>query len=124
MTSARTLPPFRADHVGSLLRPPELREAHASFKAGKISEQDLGKIQDRAIQDVVRMQESIGLQSITDGEFRRDNWRDRFRNRIGLLVGALRQPIHLHGIFRRNSQGQADSPCRQQAEADEVHGQG
>jgi 5-methyltetrahydropteroyltriglutamate--homocysteine methyltransferase len=78
MTAERPLPPFRADHVGSLLRPPELREAHAGFKAGKVSERGLREIQDRAIRDVVRMQESVGLQSITDGEFRRDNWRDRF----------------------------------------------
>src|SRR5262245_42106425 len=78
MAAERTLPPFRADHVGSLLRPPELREAHAGFKEGKISERDLAEIQDRAIRDVVRMQESVGLQSVTDGEFRRDNWRDRF----------------------------------------------
>jgi len=78
MTTERKLPPFRADHVGSLMRPPELREAHAGFKEGKISEQDLTAIQDRAVRDVVRMQESVGLRSITDGEFRRDNWRDRF----------------------------------------------
>ena len=78
MPDKRTLPPFRADHVGSLLRPPELREAHVGFKAGNVSEEKLREIQDRAIRDVVSMQERIGLHSITDGEFRRDNWRDRF----------------------------------------------
>jgi 5-methyltetrahydropteroyltriglutamate--homocysteine methyltransferase len=78
MPGKRTLPPFRADHVGSLLRPPELREAHVGFKAGNVSEEKLREIQDRAIRDVVSMQERIGLHSITDGEFRRDNWRDRF----------------------------------------------
>jgi 5-methyltetrahydropteroyltriglutamate--homocysteine methyltransferase len=94
MTSERTFPPFRADHVGSLLRPGELREAHARLKEGKISERDLAEIQDRAIRDVVRMQESVGLQSITDGEFRRDNWRDRFfENVSGYSLERFESPF-------------------------------
>jgi 5-methyltetrahydropteroyltriglutamate--homocysteine methyltransferase len=78
MGKPRSTPPYRADHVGSLLRPPELRDAHAKFMAGKLPEAELRKIEDRTIQDVIGLQESVGLQSITDGEFRRDNWRDRF----------------------------------------------
>ena len=61
--------PFRADHVGSLLRPRELHEARAQNRAGKLSDAELKKIQDKDIREVVKLQESIGLASITDGEF-------------------------------------------------------
>ena len=72
---AKTLnPPFRADHVGSLLRPPELRDARAQAKAGALSAADLKAVEDRCIRDAVAKQEAIGLDSITDGEFRRDFW--------------------------------------------------
>ncbi len=72
--SKRTTPPFRADHVGSLLRPPELLRAREDFAHGRISADELRAIEDDAIRDVVRMQEEIGLQSATDGEFRRTSW--------------------------------------------------
>jgi len=71
MASAPHNPPFRADHVGSFLRPPQLLSARADREAGKISAADLRAIEDDAIRDVVRFQESLGLQSITDGEYRR-----------------------------------------------------
>jgi 5-methyltetrahydropteroyltriglutamate--homocysteine methyltransferase len=67
----RTTPPFRADHVGSFLRPPELLEARDQFKQGNISKQQLRAVEDAAIRDIVRFQEDLGLQGITDGEFRR-----------------------------------------------------
>ena len=67
-------PPFRADHVGSLLRPPELRAARAEAKAGQLSAAALKAVEDRAIRGAVAKQEAIGLDSITDGEFRRDFW--------------------------------------------------
>jgi 5-methyltetrahydropteroyltriglutamate--homocysteine methyltransferase len=67
-------PPFRADHVGSLLRPAALREARVRARAGAISAEELRSIEDAAIRDVIRRQESIGLQAITDGELRRDYW--------------------------------------------------
>jgi 5-methyltetrahydropteroyltriglutamate--homocysteine methyltransferase len=70
----RTTPPFRADHVGSLLRPPELLQAREDLSAGRISAEELTAIEDEAIRDVVRLQEDIGLQSATDGEFRRASW--------------------------------------------------
>jgi 5-methyltetrahydropteroyltriglutamate--homocysteine methyltransferase len=72
--SRRTKPPFRADHVGSLLRPPELLEARDEFARGQITADELRSIEDDAIRDIVRMQEEIGLQSATDGEFRRTSW--------------------------------------------------
>src|SRR5271154_1682758 len=65
-------PPFRADHVGSLLRPPELLKARGDRAAGKISAEDLRAVEDSSIRDAVAFQESVGLQSITDGEYRRE----------------------------------------------------
>jgi 5-methyltetrahydropteroyltriglutamate--homocysteine methyltransferase len=67
-------PPFRADHVGSLLRPQELHEARARERKGEIDAGALKAVQDRCIKDVIALQESIGIQAITDGEFRRDWW--------------------------------------------------
>src|SRR5215208_6004071 len=70
----RSKPPFRADHVGSLLRPKELHEIRAKAKRGEVSKEDLQKAEDKHIRNVVKLQEDVGLQSITDGEFRRDWW--------------------------------------------------
>ena len=80
----RTSPPFRADHVGSLLRPSWLIEARRGFNAGKIAHAALQKEEDRAIREVVAMQEEIGLRSITDGEFRRQTYLSEFLNPIGV----------------------------------------
>ena len=70
----RTLPPFRADHVGSLLRPAELKEARAKHARAGISPGELRAFEDNAIVAAIRKQEAIGLQGITDGEFRRAFW--------------------------------------------------
>jgi len=78
-------PFFRADQVGSLLRPKELLDARARFAAGDISGDELEKIEDAAIVDCIRMQEDAGLPSITDGEFRRENWWIYF---IGAMEGV------------------------------------
>ena len=67
----RNKPPFRADMVGSLLRPAELKEARAKRSAGDISAEALRAIEDREIEKILARQESVGLQSATDGEFRR-----------------------------------------------------
>ena len=67
-------PPFRADHVGSLLRPAALATARAAFKRGELEAGALKQVEDAAILDAVKRQQDIGLQSITDGEFRRDWW--------------------------------------------------
>jgi 5-methyltetrahydropteroyltriglutamate--homocysteine methyltransferase len=72
--TTRTTPPFRADHVGSLLRPPELLRAREDFAEKRISADELHEIEDDAIRDAVRMQEEIGIRSATDGEFRRTSW--------------------------------------------------
>jgi len=73
-TEGRTSPPFRADHVGSLLRPANLLQARADFAAGAIDAPELRAIEDEAVRDVVRKQGDVGLQSATDGEFRRASW--------------------------------------------------
>jgi len=69
--SQRTVPPFRADHVGSFLRPKALLEARDRQQKGAITRAQLREVEDAAIRDVVRMQEDLGLQGITDGEYRR-----------------------------------------------------
>jgi 5-methyltetrahydropteroyltriglutamate--homocysteine methyltransferase len=80
--------PFRADQVGSLLRPPELKTAREQRAKGEISEADLRAVEDRLIQTAVKMQESVGLQGITDGDFRRQSWSSDFLCAIGGVVQA------------------------------------
>jgi 5-methyltetrahydropteroyltriglutamate--homocysteine methyltransferase len=70
----RSSPPFRADHVGSLLRPAALKEARDRRAKGELSAADLKAIEDREIERVIRKQEEVGLQAVTDGEFRRSWW--------------------------------------------------
>jgi len=79
----RTTPPFRADHVGSLLRPQELLQAREEHKAGRLSAASLRRIEDDAIAKAVRMQEEIGLQGVTDGEYRRASWHMDFLYQVG-----------------------------------------
>src|SRR5438874_10498788 len=86
--SRRTSPPFRADHVGSLLRPPRLHQAREDFAAGRISPADLRAVEDEEITRAVRMQEEVGLQSATDGEFRRATWHMDFIYQIGGISKA------------------------------------
>jgi methionine synthase II (cobalamin-independent) len=80
-TTAAQRPPFRADHVGSLLRPKELREAFRRHARGELSAAAFAQVQDDAIRDVVRLQEETGLQVVTDGEFRRSSYWGRFVER-------------------------------------------
>jgi methionine synthase II (cobalamin-independent) len=100
-------PPFRADHVGSLLRPPALLRARAEHQAGRLSAEELRRAEDEAIRDAVRLQQEVGLQGVTDGEFRRGSWhmdflyqirgvaktdqtlRIQFRNEAGPVEAAL-----------------------------------
>src|SRR5271169_3960590 len=72
--SQRTKPPFRADHVGSLLRPAALKQAREQRAKAEISAAELTAVEDHEIKDVIKKQETAGLQSITDGEFRRSWW--------------------------------------------------
>ena len=88
----RTTPPFRADHVGSLLRPPRLLQARDDFAAGRIDADELRAVEDDAIREAVRKQEEVGLQSATDGEFRRASWHMDF---IYELDGITKEPGHI-----------------------------
>ncbi|MFC4565141.1 5-methyltetrahydropteroyltriglutamate--homocysteine S-methyltransferase [Nocardiopsis mangrovi] len=93
------LPPFRADHVGSLLRPQPLLEARAAHAAGTIDADGLRAAEDDAIREVVRLQEEAGLQSATDGEFRRSSWHMDF---IYRLEGVTRAADTLTVTFHNN----------------------
>lgn len=81
----RSKPPFRADHVGSLLRPAALKQARGRRERGEISAEALATVEDREIEKVIRRQEQIGLQAVTDGEFRRAFWNYDF---LGQLDGV------------------------------------
>jgi methionine synthase II (cobalamin-independent) len=80
--------PFRADHVGSLLRTPDVLQARDDFEHGRISASDRRLIEDAAVRAVVRMQEDIGLQGVTDGEYRRASWHMDFIYQIGGITKA------------------------------------
>jgi 5-methyltetrahydropteroyltriglutamate--homocysteine methyltransferase len=90
-TSARTTPPFRADHVGSLLRPAALLGARDQFANGEIGAGELHAAEDDAIRDAVAMQERVGLGAATDGEFRRASWHMDFIYEIGGIVKSEQQ---------------------------------
>jgi 5-methyltetrahydropteroyltriglutamate--homocysteine methyltransferase len=83
-------PPFRAEQVGSLLRPPELREARARARAGTLAPGSLRELEDRCIRTAVARQESLGLRVVTDGEYRRDFWHlDFLRQLDGVGVAPI-----------------------------------
>jgi 5-methyltetrahydropteroyltriglutamate--homocysteine methyltransferase len=110
----RTTPPFRADHVGSLLRPPDLLRARADRAAGAITAAQLRSVEDEAIRDAVRLQEETGLRSATDGEFRRTEWHTDFIKRLGgIREGAAATPVPVLG---------GDHPTTYQAHGTEVTG--
>src|SRR5881409_3192630 len=94
----RAKPPFRADHVGSLLRPPELLAARDDFAAGRIDASALRAAEDEAIREIVRKQEDVGLRSATDGEFRRASWHMDF---IYQLDGITKEAGHIAVRFHR-----------------------
>jgi 5-methyltetrahydropteroyltriglutamate--homocysteine methyltransferase len=91
-------PPFRADHVGSLLRPSELLAARAQHQAGEVSAATLREVEDRSIRDAVALQEAIGLRGITDGEYRRTYFHIDFLEQLdGIAVrGGIATKFHRH----------------------------
>ncbi len=93
---SRLNPPFRADHVGSLLRPRRLKDARERFEHNQITDEELRAFEDEAIRDVVRKQEAIGLQGITDGEFRRTFFHIDFLQRLeGVAIsGGMAAKFH------------------------------
>ncbi|WP_033344038.1 5-methyltetrahydropteroyltriglutamate--homocysteine S-methyltransferase [Catenuloplanes japonicus] len=100
----RDTPPFRADHVGSLLRPGPLLTARERKAAGEIGADELRAIEDDAIRDVIRMQRDVGLRSATDGEFRRTSWHMDFIYRLG----GIRPTDEKIQVHFRNDQGELD----------------
>src|SRR6185503_6164221 len=102
-TTVPRTPPFRADQVGSLLRPAQLIEAREKYRKRQIEGAELKRIEDEAIREVVALQESAGLHSISDGEFRRQNYIvDFFRKATG--PGGLK--AEKGDFFHRNEQGE------------------
>jgi 5-methyltetrahydropteroyltriglutamate--homocysteine methyltransferase len=90
--------PFRADHVGSLLRPPALKALRLEVEAGRASAAALAAAEDAAVREAVRLQEEVGLLGITDGEMRRRSWHMDFLTRLGGLASEGRQlPVTFHG---------------------------
>jgi 5-methyltetrahydropteroyltriglutamate--homocysteine methyltransferase len=102
--TARSTPPFRADHVGSLLRPPELLQAREDFKQKQINPAELRNFEDMAIRYAVRAQEDLGLKAVTDGEFRRSSWHMDFLYQIG---GVIKAQDNMKIQFR-NAEGVTD----------------
>lgn len=95
----RTKPPFRADHVGSLLRTKPLKEARAKREQGQISPTELEAIEDTEIRTIIARQEAIGLESVTDGEFRRAWWHFDFLGRLdGVEMVRTEQGIQFAGV--------------------------
>src|SRR5579859_1781063 len=86
------MPPFRADHVGSLLRPPALLDARARHADGTLDDAGLAAAEDAAVAEAVARQEEVGLRAATDGEFRRTSWHMDF---IYALGGVSKAPGHL-----------------------------
>ncbi len=99
--TVRDKPPFRADHVGSLLRPPALLKAREDHAAGRIDNEELRAAEDEAIRDVVKTQGELGLRTATDGEFRRASWHMDY---IYSLDGVSKAPGELKVQFH-NEQG-------------------
>jgi len=95
----RTRPPFRADHVGSLLRPPALHAARDARKRGEIDAAALARAEDAAIRDAVKLQQDLGLKAVTDGEFRRTWWHldflEQFSN-VTTIPPRMRAKFHTH----------------------------
>lgn len=93
--ASRTKPPFRADHVGSLLRPKSITEAFKKRRNGEIDDAEVAAIQDAAIVEVIKLQEDAGLQAVTDGEFRRASYWSTFVERVdGLEVSESLFTFH------------------------------
>ena len=95
---SRVNPPFRADHVGSLLRPPELLEARNRFFGGEIDQAELRGVEDRAISEAIRQEEAVGLQSITDGEFRRTYFHTDFLQRLEGVTMTGGMEVHFQNV--------------------------
>ena len=108
----RTRPPFRADHVGSILRTAPVKDARAKREKGEISAAQLKAVEDREIEKIIRKQEEIGLKLATDGEFRRSWWHfDFFGMLDGVEIYELDHGIQFQGV-QTKPQEHSRSPAR------------
>ena len=103
--SNRQTPPFRADHVGSLLRPPALHEARADYKAGRLDADALRAVEDAAVIEAIEMQRAVGLQTVTDGELRRTSWHMDFIYQLEGITQVEGESLH---VQFKNEQGTYD----------------
>src|SRR6476469_782089 len=100
--SLRNSPPFRADHVGSLLRPARLKEVRAKHEKGEIAADALKAVEDREISAIIRKQEEVGLKAVTDGEFRRAFWNYDFLGKLDGVEAYLgERKIRFQGVNPR-----------------------
>ncbi len=102
--TTRTKPPFRADHVGSLLRPQALLDERARWKAGEITGEELRARENEHIAAVVRLQEATGIGSVTDGEYRRENFHRDFIDRI--------EGVEFKPMMPPGSEGESIAPAK------------
>jgi 5-methyltetrahydropteroyltriglutamate--homocysteine methyltransferase len=103
--SANDKPPFRADHVGSLLRPQALTDARAEHRAGRLDAAGLRAAEDAAILDVIELQRAAGLRTVTDGEFRRSSWHMDFIYQLEGITQVQGESLH---VQFKNEQGTYD----------------
>src|SRR4051812_24884502 len=98
----RTKPPFRADHVGSILRSAAIKDARAKHEKGKLSAAELKAVEDREIEKIIKKQEEVGLKLAPDGEYRRSWWHfDFFWGLTGVEKVVLDHGIQFHGVETR-----------------------
>ena len=92
MSLEQQMPPFRAEHIGSLLRPHSLLDQRARFARGEIGPDEMRQSEDAAILDAIRLQERLGFRFVTDGEFRRRSYHSYFYQQLGdLSIDAVPQ---------------------------------
>src|ERR1044072_8857534 len=102
----RAAPPFRSDHVGSLLRPASLKEARAKHAEKKISAAELAEVENREIDKIIKKQEEVGLRLATDGEFRRSWWQfDFYKGLDGVELYSGGEGIQFAGV---TTQGESE----------------
>src|ERR1700759_5070214 len=101
-------PPFRADHVGSLLRPKEVLYARDEFAKGQITAEALAQVEDTAIREIIRMQGEVGLKSATDGELRRQSWHMDFIYQLGGVTQVNDDTIR--GSFQKKDKNYEYAP--------------
>ena len=112
-TVVTSKPPFRAEHIGSLLRPAALLRERARFSRGEIGRAELSLAEDDAIRDVIRLQEELGFKFVTDGEFRRRSYHSYFYRQLGdsaSIRSAAPTPAVRTGRRRRGAQPDGPGP--------------